>query len=166
MTKLRAGLSYEGKVEHIIEQVVLNVIPPDCASPADIRAAIRELCKACLRLNGLELPSDAVIDEIASEMIDWHAPRPHELGWNPDLAEAPSELRLMARNRRRADIAAEERQQEPARFLQEREAEHEHAAQQDKFQRVRENAAQRRSRGDHEGADFLEKWIANQERAR
>jgi hypothetical protein len=105
MTKLPPGLSYEGKVEHIIELIVLNTIPPDCASAADTRAAIREFCKAVLRLNELELPSDAVIDEIASEMIEWHAPRPDEPGWNPDLAEAPAELRLMDWNRRRADIA-------------------------------------------------------------
>ena len=51
MTKLPPGLSYEGKVEHIIERIVLETIPPDCASPADIRAAIREFCKALPRLN-------------------------------------------------------------------------------------------------------------------
>ena len=35
----------------------------------------------------------------------------------------------------------------------------------DKVQQVREEAARRRSRGDNEGADFLEKWIADQEQA-
>jgi hypothetical protein len=103
-----------------------------------------------------------VIDEIAGEMIEWHAPRPDEEGWNPNLADAPAEQRLIAWNRHRADIEAQERS---AEYL-ERKAEHEQAAQQEKFQRQREDAARRRDRGDHEGADFIERWVEQQERAR
>jgi hypothetical protein len=54
MTKLPAGLSYEDKLEHIIEQIVLNVTAPDNASADDIRASIREFSKTFLRLNELE----------------------------------------------------------------------------------------------------------------
>jgi hypothetical protein len=153
MTKLPAGLSYESTLEHIIEHVVLNVTAPDNASADDIR--IREFSKTILRLNELEPPNDAVIDEIAGELIEWHAPRPDEEGWDPDLADAPAEQRLTAWNRHRAHAAAEERK-----------AEHEQAAQQEKFQRQREDAARRRARGDHDGADFIERWIERQERAR
>lgn len=159
----------DDKVEQIIERIVLHTICPDNASAADIRAAIREFSKTALRLNDLEIPSDAVIDEIAGELIEWHAPRPDEPGWNPDLADAPAEQRLMARHRRPADTAEaftdnvlKESEQELA---QEREANREQAGRQD-IQRAREDAARRRSRGDHEGADFLEKWIADQERPR
>jgi hypothetical protein len=35
-----------------------------------------------------------------------------------------------------------------------------------RIERAREDAARRRARGDHEGADFIEKWIEQQERAR
>jgi hypothetical protein len=160
MTKLPAGLSYEDKLEHIIEQIVLNVTAPDNASADDTRASIREFTKVALRLNGLEPASDAVIDEIAAEMIEWHAPRPDDEGWNSDLADAPAVQRLMDWNRRRADIRAQERR---AEYL-ERKAEHEQAAQQEKFQRQREEAARRRARGDHDGADFIERWIRQQER--
>jgi hypothetical protein len=162
MTKPPPGLSYEDKLEHIIEQIVLNVIAPDNISDAEIRATIREFSKTMLRLNELEPASDAVIDEIAGELIEWHAPRPDEEGWNPELADASAEQRLMDWNRRRADMAAAERQQEFA----EHEAEREEVARQDRFQRVREDAVRRRARGDHEGADFIERWIAQQERVR
>jgi hypothetical protein len=165
MTKLPAGLSYESTLEHIIEHVVLNVIAPDNASADELDASIREFTKVALRLNELEPASDSLIDEIAAEMIEWHAPRPDEEGWNPDLADAPAAQRLMDWNRCRADIAAEERRQAWAHVTQEREQEREQATRQDKFQRVRQDAARRRDRGDHEGADFIEKWIAQQERA-
>jgi len=161
MTKLPAGLSYEDKLEHIIEHIVLNISAPDNASVDDIRSSIREFTKTLLRLNELAPASDAMIDEIAAEMIEWHAPRPDDEGWNPELADAPVEQRLMAWNHYRADMRAQERR---AEYL-ERKAEHEQAVQQEKFRRHREDAERRRARGDHEGADFIERWIAQQERA-
>jgi len=149
-------------IEHIIEHAVLNVIAPDNASADDLLPMIREFTKAMLRLNQLEIPSDAVIGEIAGEMIEWHAPRPDEEGWNPDLADAPAAQRLLDWNRRRSDIATQEARAE----YQEHKAEREQVARQDRFQRMREDAARRRARGDHQGADFIERWIAQQERAR
>jgi len=98
MTKLPPGLSYEGKVKHIIERIVLEVIAPDCASPADIRAALREFCKAVLRLNELELPSDAVIDEVASNTEQKFADT------NRHLVEVPDTY-AVARWPRDADVA-------------------------------------------------------------
>src|SRR5215472_16891772 len=133
MTKLPAGLSYEDKLEHIIEQIVLNVTSPDNASADDTRASIREFTKTMLRLNELEPASDTLIDEIAAEMIEWHAPRPDDEGWNPELAGAPAEQRLMAWNRYRADMRAQERKAE----YEEREVEYEQTARQEKFRRHR-----------------------------
>ena len=161
MTKLPAGLSHESTLEHIIEHIVLGLSAPDNASADDIRASIREFTKTVLRLNELAPASDGLIDAIAAEMIDWHAPRPDEEGWNPELADAPAEQRLMAWNRYRANMRAQERKAE----YEERKVEHEQAAQQEKFRRHREDAARRRARGDHEGADFIEKWVEQQERA-
>jgi hypothetical protein len=69
-------------------------------------------------------------------------------------------------NRRRADIRAQERRAEYLERKAEHEAEHEQAVQQEIFRRQREDAARRRARGDHDGADFIEKWIAQQEQAR
>src|SRR5262249_56529411 len=100
MTKLPAGLSYEDTLEHIIEHIVLNITTPDNASADDIRASIREFSKTFLRINELAPASDSLIDEIAAEMIEWHALRPDEEGWNPELADAPAVQRLMDWNRR------------------------------------------------------------------
>jgi hypothetical protein len=150
--KLPAGLSYEGKLEHIIEQIVLSVIAPDTASADDFRPMVREFCKVVLRFNELEPASDASIEEIVGEMIEWHAPRPDEEGYE---AAATPEQRLMTANRRRDEAEWAERQREYA-------AKREETARQDKFQRVREDAERRRQRGDHEGAAFLEQWIARQ----
>jgi len=154
---LPAGLSYESTLEHIIEHIVLGLSAPDNASADDIR----EFTKTMLRLNELEPASDILIDEIAGELIEWNAPRPDDEGWNPELADAPAVQRLMDWNRRRADIRTQELR---AEYL-ERKAEHEQEAQQEKFQRQREDAARRRERGDHDGADFIERWIERQERA-
>jgi hypothetical protein len=161
MTKLPPGLDYESTLEHIIEHIVLGITAPDNASVDDIRSSIREFTKTILRLNELEPASESLIDEIAGEMIEWHAPRPDDEGWNPELADAPAEQRLMAWNRYPADMRAQER----AREWQEHEAERQQEAQQEKFRRQREDAARRRARGDHDGADFIEKWIEQQERA-
>src|SRR5262249_19733480 len=148
-----------------IETIVLNVIVPDNASTDDIRSSIREFTKVALRLNELEPVSDTLIDEIAAEMIEWHAPRPDDEGWNPELADAPAVQRLMDWNRRRADIRTQELRAEYLERKAEHEAEHEQAVQQEKFRRQREDAARRRARGDHDGADFIERWIRHQERA-
>jgi hypothetical protein len=109
---LPAGLNYESTLEYIVERIVLGVIAPDNASTDDIRSSIREFTKHALRLNELKPASDTLIDEIAAEMIEWHAPRPDDEGWNPELADAPAEQRLMDWNRRRADIRAQERRAE------------------------------------------------------
>jgi hypothetical protein len=145
--------TYEDKLEHIIEQIVLSVIAPDTASADDFRAMVRDFCKVVLRLNELEPASDALIDEIVGEMIEWHAPRPDEEGY--DAAATTPEQRLMIANRRRDEAEWAERQREYA-------AKREETVRQDKFQRVREDAERRRQRGDHEGAAFLEQWIDRQ----
>jgi hypothetical protein len=149
---LPTRLSYEEKLEHIIEQIVLNVIAPDNESADDFRLIVREFCKVVLRLNKLEPASDALVDEIVGEMIEWHAPRPDEEGY--DAAATPEQC-LLAANRRRDEAAWAERQFEYA-------AKREETGREDRFKRVREDAERRRLRGDHEGADFLEQWVERQ----
>jgi hypothetical protein len=148
------GLSYEDKLEHIIEHIILNLIAPtENCSTAETYSAIRQCVKVFLRVHDFEIPSDAVIDEIARELVEWHAPRPDEEGY--DAAAATPEQRLMIANRRRADAVWAERQREYA-------AKREETAGEDRLKHVREDAERRRQRGDHEGAAFLEQWIARQ----
>src|SRR5262249_14300725 len=108
---------------------------------------------------------DTLTVALAGEMIEWHSASPDEAGWNPELADAPAVQRLMDWNRRRADIRTQELRAEYLERKAEHEAEHEQAVQQEKFRRQREDAARRRARGDHDGADFIERWIRHQERA-
>jgi hypothetical protein len=144
----------DARIEQIIEHVVLNVLVPDDTSAESFRTACREFSKTIMQIRKLDVPSDAIVDKIVAEMIEWHAPRPDEPGWNPDLANAPVEEQLMAWKRHRDAIAEEERKHEVAQFVR-----------QDNFESVREDAARRRMRGDHEGAEFLERWLAKHEAA-